>query len=96
MIDYSQWRVSCWIICLLTLIRYAWKYQSYAEINHEQLCRIRADLKHTEETFARVSRELKRARSKSRSRSRSVRSRCKSPTTTTTTTEKNQPISPRN
>ena len=50
-------------------------YQSRAKVDHEQLERITADLIQTEATFARVSRELHRARSRSRSRSRSAQSR---------------------
>ena len=72
-INYNQWRLICWICCLLILLRYAYKYQSRKEIHNEQLCRITANLVQTEATFHRVSRELKRARSKSRSRSRSIR-----------------------
>jgi hypothetical protein len=74
-INYNQWRLICWICCLLILLRYAYKYQSRKEIHNEQLYRITANLVQTEATFHRVSRELKRARSKSRSRSRSVRLR---------------------
>lgn len=72
-----QWRLLCWTCCLIVLIRCAMKYQSRAKIDHEQLSKITADLIQTEATFARVSRELyrARARSKSRSRSRSARSR---------------------
>lgn len=60
---------------MFVLLRYAFKYQSRKEIDHQQLSQITANLIQTEETFHRVSRELKRARSKSRSRSRSIRAK---------------------
>ena len=75
MINFYQWRSACWTCCLVTLVRYAYTYQSRAKLNHDQLSRITAELIQTEATFDRVSRELKRARSRSRSRSRSVRTR---------------------
>lgn len=75
MINFYQWRTTCWIVCLIVVIRFAWKYQSRAEIHHEQLSRITETLHQTEANFSRISRELKRQRSKSRSRSRSIRSR---------------------
>ena len=75
MINFYQWRSTCWIVCLIIVIRFAWKYQSRAEVHHEQLSRITETLIQTEVNFSRISRELKRARSKSRSRSRSMRSR---------------------
>ncbi|CAF2151200.1 unnamed protein product [Rotaria magnacalcarata] len=74
-INFYQWRLICWTCFLLTLIHFAYKYQSRKEIHNEQLCRLNLNLIQTEATFHRVSRQLKRARSKSRSRSRSIRLR---------------------